>query len=86
MDDGKRDELQEKLESLRAEIVNLRVELTRLAAVMAGLPGRLQRVERELWGNGGIGLSAKVTALLYIVTLVAVATVGQWAQSLLSLP
>jgi len=60
--DARLNEIKESLNELRQIVLEIR-------ACVPYVERRLERLEKEVWGNGQVGLSARVNAILWLLAI-----------------
>jgi len=61
----------ERLQRVEEKLDDVRVSVAEIAGMLPALCRRIERLEREIWGNGGIGLSTRVNALIWLASGIA---------------
>jgi hypothetical protein len=61
----------EKLQRIEEKIDDLRIQIAELNGMFPSVCKRLSRLEKEVWGDGRVGLSAKVNTLIWLASAIA---------------
>jgi hypothetical protein len=58
----------EHLQRIEEKLDELRMSMAELNGIFPSVCKRISRLEKEIWGDGHIGLSAKVNAIIWLAS------------------
>ena len=60
----------ERLQRLEEKLDSVRIAVAELTGMLPTLCRRVSRLENEVWGDGRVGLSVKVNALIWLASVI----------------